>query len=34
MEYVVSADRDVVVNEVRRKAGDRVALGEVIVAFR
>ena len=34
MEYVVSADRDVVVLEVRRKAGDRVALGEVIVAFR
>ena len=34
MEYVVSADRDVVVGEVRRKAGDRVALGEVIVAFR
>ena len=34
MEYVVAADRDVVVAEVRRKAGDRVTIGEPIVAFR
>ena len=34
MEYVVTADRDTVVAEVRRKAGDRVTIGEPIVAFR
>ena len=34
MEYVVTAVRDVVVSEVRRKAGDRVTIGERIVAFR
>ena len=34
MEYVVAADRDIVVAEVRRKAGDRVTIGEPIVAFR
>jgi biotin carboxyl carrier protein len=34
MEYVVTADRDVVISEVRRKAGDRVTIGEPIVAFR
>ena len=33
MEYVVKAPRAVTVAEVRRKAGDRVALGEVIVGY-
>ncbi|MFM8385772.1 MAG: biotin/lipoyl-containing protein [Planctomycetia bacterium] len=33
MEYVVRATREVVVREVRRKAGEKVALGEVVVAF-
>lgn len=33
MEYVVRAPRDVVVREVRRQAGEKVALGEVVVAF-
>ena len=33
MEYVVTADRDVVVSDVRRKAGDRVTIGERIIAF-
>jgi 3-methylcrotonyl-CoA carboxylase alpha subunit len=33
MEYVVRAPRDVVVAEVRRRAGDRVALGDVVVTF-
>jgi acetyl-CoA/propionyl-CoA carboxylase biotin carboxyl carrier protein len=33
MEYVVRAPRDVTVQEVRRKAGDRVALGDVVVTF-
>jgi 3-methylcrotonyl-CoA carboxylase alpha subunit len=34
MEYVVRADRDVAVAEVRAKAGDRVGVGDVIVTFR
>jgi len=34
MEYVVRAERDVVVAEVRAKAGDRVQVGAVIVTFR
>jgi acetyl/propionyl-CoA carboxylase alpha subunit len=34
MEYQVAADRDLVVGEVRRKAGERVDLGEVVVTFR
>jgi acetyl/propionyl-CoA carboxylase alpha subunit len=34
MEYVVKADRDVVVDEVRAKAGDRVDVGAVVVTFR
>jgi 3-methylcrotonyl-CoA carboxylase alpha subunit len=34
MEYVVKAPRDVTVGEVKRKAGDRVALGDVVVTFR
>jgi biotin carboxyl carrier protein len=34
MEYVVRADRDVVVDEVRGKAGDRVEVGAVVVTFR
>lgn len=33
MEYAVKAPRDVLVGEVRRKAGERVALGEVVVTF-
>ena len=33
MEYVVVADRDAVVSEVRRKAGDRVTMGEVVVVL-
>lgn len=33
MEFVVRAPRDVVVREVRRKAGDKVTLGEVVVTF-
>ena len=33
MEYLVKADRDVVVAEVRAKAGDRVDLGAVVVTF-
>lgn len=33
MEFVVKAPRAVKVTEVRRKAGDKVALGEVVVAF-
>lgn len=33
MEYVVRAPRAVTVAEVRRRAGDRVSLGEVIVAY-
>jgi acetyl/propionyl-CoA carboxylase alpha subunit len=33
MEYAVKAPRDVVVAEVRRKAGEKVALGEVVVTF-
>jgi propionyl-CoA carboxylase alpha chain len=34
MEYVVRADRAVVVAEVKRKAGDRVSIDEPIVTFR
>jgi acetyl/propionyl-CoA carboxylase alpha subunit len=34
MEYVVKADRPVVVDEVRAKAGDRVDVGAVVVTFR
>ncbi len=34
MEYVVSADRDVVVEEVRHVAGARVDVGDVVVTFR
>lgn len=33
MEYVVRAPRAVTVLEVRRRAGERVALGEVVVTF-
>ncbi len=33
MEFVVKAARACTVAEVRRKAGDKVALGEVVVAF-
>lgn len=33
MEYVVRAPRDVTVREVRRKAGEKVTLGEVVVSF-
>ena len=33
MEYVVRAPRDVTVAEVRRAAGERVALGDVVVTF-
>ena len=33
-EYVVAADRDVTVGEVKRRPGERVDLGEVIVTFR
>jgi acetyl/propionyl-CoA carboxylase alpha subunit len=33
MEYVVRADRDVVVTDVKATAGDRVAVGTVIVTF-
>jgi acetyl/propionyl-CoA carboxylase alpha subunit len=33
MEFVVRAPRDLRVREVRRSAGDRVALGEVVVSF-
>jgi 3-methylcrotonyl-CoA carboxylase alpha subunit len=33
MEYVVRAPRDVRVEHVRRKAGEKVALGEVVVTF-
>ncbi len=34
MEYVVRADREVTVLEVKAKAGDRVSVGAVIVTFR
>jgi propionyl-CoA carboxylase alpha chain len=34
MEYVVRADREVVVAEVKAAAGDRVAVGAVVVTFR
>ena len=34
MEYVVRASRAATVAEVRRQAGDKVLLGEVVVAFR
>ncbi|HVG94694.1 MAG TPA: biotin/lipoyl-containing protein [Planctomycetota bacterium] len=34
MEYVVRADRDVVVDEVRAKQGDRVNVGAVVVTFK
>jgi acetyl/propionyl-CoA carboxylase alpha subunit len=34
MEFVVRADREVVVDEVRAKAGDRVDVGAVVVTFR
>jgi len=34
MEYVVCADREVTVVEVKAKAGDRVSVGAVIVTFR
>jgi acetyl-CoA/propionyl-CoA carboxylase biotin carboxyl carrier protein len=34
MEYVVRADRDVVVDEVRARPGDRVEVGAVVVTFR
>ena len=33
MEYAVKAPRDLVVADVRRKAGEKVALGEVVVTF-
>jgi acetyl/propionyl-CoA carboxylase alpha subunit len=33
MEYAVKAPREVLVGEVRRKAGEKVALGEVVVTF-
>jgi biotin carboxyl carrier protein len=33
MEYVVRADRDARVSEVRAAAGDRVSLGQVVVSF-
>jgi acetyl/propionyl-CoA carboxylase alpha subunit len=33
MEYAVKAPRDLTVADVRRKAGERVALGEVVVTF-
>lgn len=33
MEYAVRAPRAVTVDEVRRKAGDKVSLGEVVVTF-
>jgi 3-methylcrotonyl-CoA carboxylase alpha subunit len=33
MEYVVKAPREAVVKEVRRRAGERVTLGEVVVTF-
>jgi acetyl/propionyl-CoA carboxylase alpha subunit len=34
MEYFVRADRDVVVDEVRGRAGERVEVGAVVVTFR
>ena len=34
MEYVVKADRDVVIDEVKAKAGDRVQVGAILVTFR
>jgi 3-methylcrotonyl-CoA carboxylase alpha subunit len=34
MEYVVRAERDVVVEDVKRGPGERVEVGEVIVTFR
>ena len=34
MEYVVAAERDVVVADVKRRPGERVDLGEVVVTFR
>ena len=33
MEYVVKAPRDVRVGEVRRRAGEKVTLGEIVVTF-